>query len=252
MRSPVVIVTGASKGIGLATLSILLTKFNATCISFSRSITPELRDLASDRLLALECDVADESAVKDCVEKAIGKYHYIDGLVLNAGTLDPICRIGDDIPISEWKKNFDINFFSLVTVIQATLPSLRTSELGGRIVFVSSGAAVKGFPGWGPYNASKAALNSLCRTIAEEEPSIFSVAVRPGVVNTAMQGAIRENGASAMGSGHQPFLDLHTNGLLLEPEAPGHVLAALALQCPAELSGRFVSWDEDVCRPFVD
>ncbi|KIK68063.1 hypothetical protein GYMLUDRAFT_155147 [Collybiopsis luxurians FD-317 M1] len=253
MHSPVILVTGASKGIGLAVVSILLNKFNATCVTLSRSISPQLGNLASDRLLALECDVADESAVQTCVGRALEKFQHIDGLILNAGTIDPLCRIEDDTPMSEWKRNFDVNFFSLVTAIKATLPSLRKSESGGRIVFVSSGAAEKGIPGWGPYNASKAAMNSLCRQvlILEEESSVFSVAVRPGVVDTAMQGEIRSNGATAMGDGHQFFLDLRANSSLLKPEEPGHVIAALSLQCPAGLSGKFVSWDNDVCKPFM-
>ena len=63
-----------------------------------------------------------------------------------------------DTPLDEWKTHFDVNFFSLVTALKATLPSLRKSELGGRVVFVSSGAAIGNIAGWGPYNASKAAL----------------------------------------------------------------------------------------------
>ncbi|KAE9410636.1 NAD(P)-binding protein [Gymnopus androsaceus JB14] len=254
-RSPVVIVTGASKGIGLAATSILLNKFNATVVTLSRSITSELSDLASDRLLTLKCDVSNENSVLECVNKAIDKYHRIDGLVLNAAVLDPLCRVGDDTPLSAWKVHFDVNFFSLVTAVKATLPSLRKSEVGGKIIFVSSGAAVKGTPGWGPYNASKAAMNSLCRTLAEEEPSVASIALRPGVVKYGtfqMQGQIRTHGAASMGpAGHQQFVDLHANGSLLNPEAPGHVIAALALRCPQELSGQFVSWDDDVCKPFM-
>lgn len=70
-----------------------------------------------------------------------------------------------DISLDDWKTHFDINFFSLITALKATLPALRKSELGGRVVFVSSGAAVGNTAGWGPYNTSKAALNSLCRCV---------------------------------------------------------------------------------------
>jgi NAD(P)-dependent dehydrogenase (short-subunit alcohol dehydrogenase family) len=90
-------------------------------------------------------------------------YQGIDGLILNAGVLDPMCRIGSDIPLDEWRAHFDINFFSLVSALKAALPALRASDLGGRVVFVSSGAGVGGVAGWGPYNAGKAAMNSLCR-----------------------------------------------------------------------------------------
>lgn len=74
-------------------------------------------------------------------------------------------RIGDSTSLSEWKSHFDVNFFSLITATRAALPWLKKNSRGGRIVFVSSGAAVKGTAGWGPYNASKAAMNSLCRWV---------------------------------------------------------------------------------------
>ena len=73
-------------------------------------------------------------------------------------------RIGapePDFSEDEWRKVFDINFFSLLYAVRAALPKLRESK--GRIVFMSSGAAVGGVVGWGAYNASKAGMNSLCR-----------------------------------------------------------------------------------------
>ncbi len=88
-------------------------------------------------------------------------FGHIDGLVLNAGVLDPMGKIASpDVSLDGWKAHFDVNFFSLVTALKASIPSLRKSELGGRVVFVSSGAAVGNTAGWGPYTASKAALNS--------------------------------------------------------------------------------------------
>ena len=106
---------------------------------------------------------ADDKALTNAISDGASRYQGLDGLVLNAGTLEPSCRIGDDTPLDSWKRHFDINFFSLVTATKVALPYLRKSAHGGKIVFVSSGAAVKGMPGWGPYNASKAAMNSLCR-----------------------------------------------------------------------------------------
>lgn len=117
---------------------------------------------------------------------AISGVDRIDGLVLNAGVLEPLGLIEDSsIGLDAWHKHFDINFFSLVTAVRAALPALKRSE--GRIIFVSSGAAIKGTPTWGPYNASKAALNSLCRTLSEEEPTVTSIALRPGVVDTPVR-----------------------------------------------------------------
>lgn len=85
-------------------------------------------------------------------------------MVLNAGALDPMTRItSTDISLDAWKTHFEINVYSLVTALKAAAPSLRESPNGGKVIFVSSGAAVGGVAGWGPYNASKAAMNSLNR-----------------------------------------------------------------------------------------
>ncbi|KAG7096876.1 hypothetical protein E1B28_004282 [Marasmius oreades] len=250
-RKPVVVIAGASKGIGLAVASILLKQLDATVVALSRTISPELRDLASDDLLTIQCDVSNEAELTNAIKHGRDKFKYIDGLVLSAGALEPLCRIGDDTPLSSWKDHFEVNFFSLVTAVRATLPALRNSELGGRIVFVSSGAAVKGTAGWGPYNASKAAMNSLCRTLAEEEPDVTSIALRPGTVDTAMQQAIRDLGGKHMTqSDHQKFIRLHTDKILLRPEIPGHVIAALVLRAPKALSGQFVNWDDECCEDF--
>jgi len=113
--------------------------------------------------IALSHYSADAKALTNAISDGASRYRGLDGLVLNAGTFEPSCRIGDDTPLDSWKRHFDINFFSLVTATKVALPYLRKSVHGGKIVFVSSGAAVKGTPGWGPYNASKAAMNSLCR-----------------------------------------------------------------------------------------
>jgi NAD(P)-dependent dehydrogenase (short-subunit alcohol dehydrogenase family) len=106
----------------------------------------------------------DEPSLSATIAQVAETHGCIDGLILNAGVLEPFCRIGSpEISVNQWKGHFDVNFFSLITAVQAALPALRKSERGGRIVFVSSGSAVKGNQGWGPYNASKAAMNSLCR-----------------------------------------------------------------------------------------
>ncbi|KAJ1890146.1 hypothetical protein LPJ66_007648, partial [Kickxella alabastrina] len=76
------------------------------------------------------------------------------------------------------------------------------------------------------------------------EPSVVSVALRPGVVATDMQEQIREQGKGAMVAGElAKFVNLHTSGGLLAPERPAQVIAALALEADPKLSGGFFSWD---------
>ncbi|KAJ7498838.1 hypothetical protein FB451DRAFT_1203190 [Mycena latifolia] len=251
MPTPTVLITGASKGIGLAVTTILLRKFNANVVALSRTRSPELLALASDSLVLVDGDVTSEAAVTDAVALAIKTFSGIDALILNAATLAPLCRIADDAPLDQWKSHFDVNFFSLVTALKVVLPALRKSELGGRVIFVSSGAATKGTAGWGPYNASKAAMNSLCRTLAEEEPDVTSIALRPGMVQTDMQALLRQTGAAHMtAQDHNKFVVAHAEGYLLKPEDPGHVIAALALHAAKSLSGQFVSWDSDECADY--
>jgi NAD(P)-dependent dehydrogenase (short-subunit alcohol dehydrogenase family) len=233
--------------------NILLEKFNAIVVALSRTQTPELIALSCSALMVIECDVCDETALTNAVSLAATTYGHIDGLILNAGTLDPLGRIGNpDILLSSWKTHFDVNFFSLVTALKAALPALRKSKLGGRVVFVSSGAAVEGPTGWGPYSASKAAMNSLCRTLADEEPELVSVAVRPGKVDTNMQFELRDKGAAHMTEpGYAKFAQAYAEGTLLKPEDPGHVLAALSIQAPKSLSGQFVNWNSKECKEFM-
>ena len=154
-------------------------------------------------ILSTTISRANETALTDAISLAKSTYQQIDGLVLNAGILDPFGNIGGYPSLAAWKHHFDVNFFSLITALKAALPSLRQSNMGGRVVFISTGSAMKASPGIAPYGASKAAMNSLCRcvnsphgciqnrsygdlsrSLAEEEPSIVSVALRPGMVDT--------------------------------------------------------------------
>lgn len=153
------------RGLGLTVTAIILRKFNARVVALSRTQPPELLKLVSEDLLILPCDISDEISLSAALSNAEHKFGYIDSLVLNAGILEPLGFIGGEPSISSWKMHFDVNFFSLVATLKATLPVLRTSEFGGKVIFVSSGAALKGNPSWGPYNASKAAVNSLCRFV---------------------------------------------------------------------------------------
>jgi NAD(P)-dependent dehydrogenase (short-subunit alcohol dehydrogenase family) len=143
---------------------------------------------------------ANESHLSATISSILENRKRLDGLVLNAAVLEPQGRISDaTIGLDSWKTHFDINFFSLISAIRSTIPALRLSK--GKIIFVSSSSAVGNITAWGPYNASKAAMNSLCRcfstcvtfirlakfqdrTLASEEPDITCVAIHPGMVHT--------------------------------------------------------------------
>lgn len=87
--SPVIILTGASKGLGLKTLSILVNKFNARVVSVSRSVSSDLETLQKskpEQIKILTGDVSLRSTAQEAVDAALGAWGVLDGLVLNAGS----------------------------------------------------------------------------------------------------------------------------------------------------------------------
>lgn len=130
-------------------------------------------------------------------------------------------------------------------------------------------AATGGVAGWGAYSASKAAMNSLARTLGNEESSIVTVSVRPGTVATNMQTAIRETGLCSSslielqcysdwnnfnfnsGQSHmleadyKKFSALYTDGVLLNPNQPGSILAGLSINADSKLTGQFLDWNDE-------
>lgn len=110
---------------------------------------------------------------------------------------------------------------------------------------VSSGASIAPYQGWSAYGCSKAALNHLVQHLGVEEPDVTSVSVRPGVIDTDMQKAIREqHGAVMSRANHDKFTGLKADGGLRSPEEVGRVIALMALSVDASKSGKFVDWTE--------
>jgi len=187
----------------------------------------------------------DISQLPDCwhlVEETVARYGRIDALVNNAAVIEPVAPLERADPAA-WRRSLHVNVLGPVMLIQAALPSLR--ESGGRVINVSSGAATKVMVGWSAYCVTKAALNHINRQLAAEEPRITAIAVRPGVVDTAMQETIRVEGEKGMpAEEHARFVTYHERGELLPPDRPGKSLAALALYAPEAWSGQFLSWDD--------
>jgi NAD(P)-dependent dehydrogenase (short-subunit alcohol dehydrogenase family) len=133
---------------------------------------------------------------------------------------------------------------------QAALPHLRLGA--GRVINVSSGAAVNATPGWAAYCAAKAALNQFTSVLAAEESTLTAIAFRPGIVDTEMQATIRREGSTSMSStDYARFVQYHEQGELLPPQVPGVALAVLALHAPPQWSGAFLSWDEEKVQALV-
>ncbi|KAJ3071340.1 hypothetical protein HDU98_005471 [Podochytrium sp. JEL0797] len=249
-----VLVTGASRGIGLATCQRLLSSSETTkVIGVSRtlpSFTPELESLLalfSDRFVYVQGDLTNKATQDEALAACHG---HLDSVIFNAGLIDPIARLAT-VNLDHFKHLMDVNLFSIWELAQKAIPLLKQSPQG-RLLFVSSGAATSAYPGWGPYCISKCSLNMLSSVLAIEEPSLISFCLRPGVVATEMQVQIRrEENVKEMGvDTHTKFTGLHERGELLGPEVPGGILAGLAVKAGKELSGQFLSWNDELLKEF--
>ena len=243
--SKVVLVTGASRGVGYAIAKFLIhDPAQNKVILASRTSKPleELKSIAPDRVDYSAGDLSNPSFIKKAVDLAVTKFGRLDGLILNHGTLGQVKRISE-LELADWQNCFQTNFFSCALAAKYAIPALR--DTNGRIVIVSSGAAVNAYRGWGIYGATKAALSHLALTLKAEEPKITTVAIRPGMVDTDMQKAIREVHSSNMDeSDMKKFVGAYEEGKLVKPEQCGHVIARLVLEAPAGLSGKMLSWND--------
>ncbi|MCK5314395.1 MAG: SDR family NAD(P)-dependent oxidoreductase [Anaerolineales bacterium] len=245
MTKKTLIITGASRGLGAASARFA-AQMGANVVLMARSakeIERIVEEIQSNggQALAVPGDVGSELYCNKVIAKAVQRFGGLDALVNNASIIEPIEPLTEADP-QAWEANWRVNLLGPLMLIKAALPYLRQTK--GRVINVSSGAAVKVIRSWGAYSSTKAALNHVNRFLAEEEPDITAIAFRPGVVDTSMQATIRSSSKMSP-QDHALFMNFHTDGELLPPELPGRALARLALYAPHEWSGEFISWDDE-------
>jgi NAD(P)-dependent dehydrogenase (short-subunit alcohol dehydrogenase family) len=187
---PVAVVTGASLGLG-AVVARLLAGEGYDLVLIARGIEP-LATLGRDlrgrggAVIELPGDVAD-AAHRGRVRATVERLGRLDLLVNNASELGttPLPPLAE-YPLADLERVFRVNVVAPVALVQALLPALARAH--GLVVNISSDAAVGGYPGWGGYGLSKAALDLATRTLAEELRStgVAVVAVDPGDMRTRM------------------------------------------------------------------
>jgi NAD(P)-dependent dehydrogenase (short-subunit alcohol dehydrogenase family) len=247
MTAPVVIVSGASRGLG-ESVARRLTDMGASVVITARSaerlhrLADEIQS-AGGSALVIPGDLSLVDISKRIVRGTLERFGRIDALVNNAGVLEPLGAFADITP-TDWEYNLAVNLNGAVNLTHTALPHLR--KAGGRVVHISSGAAINPIPGASVYSIAKAALNHLNKVLALEEPEICSIALRPGVIDTEMQAVIRRDGMEGMpAQRYEYFLNLHVQRKLLPPDLPGRAVALLALYAPHEWSGEFIHWDDE-------
>jgi NAD(P)-dependent dehydrogenase (short-subunit alcohol dehydrogenase family) len=200
------IITGASQGLGRAIAesfvregaSVLLCARSERDLESARAAVAALAT-AKQKVLALPCDVADETQVNELVTSAAREFGSIHALVCNAGVYGPMGPT-ESVDLAEWKRGLETNLFGVLLPARAMIPHFRRSRYG-KIIVLSGGGATNPLPNLSCYAASKAAAVRLMETLAEELRS-FCVdvnAVAPGALKTRLIDQVLAAGPEKVG-----------------------------------------------------
>ena len=177
--APVGIVTGASRGLGLALVHGLVERGWRLVVDARAADALEAAVAGLDGVTAIAGDVTDADHRRALVDAAGPR---LDLVVNNAGALGPSPRPTlAEYPLDELVSVYDVNVFAPLALVQEALPRLAPDAA---IVDVTSDAAVEAYAGWGGYGSSKAALEQLTAILAAEHPQLRVYAVDPGDMRT--------------------------------------------------------------------
>ena len=233
------LVTGASKGIGLATAEALHAA-GAEVVLLARSEDTLRREAErlGDRASICVADMANGGALRATLARLDADTPF-DILVNNAGTIDPIGPVWEQDP-EDWERAVRINLLGVFSAVRAMLPGM-VARGRGTIVNLSSGAANGALPGWSHYCATKAGVQRLTqvagRELREAGHPVTIVGLSPGTVATDMMRTIRDSGANAVSNlpweRHIPASDAARAVLwLCGPGGAAHAGADFSIKTP--------------------
>ena len=235
------VVTGASKGIGRA-ICLELAKAGAIVALLARQsdelnqATQEVQSI-SPQSFAVACDLANPAMVTGAATEILSMAPQLDGLVHNSGDIHPIQPLLE-ADLSQWSRSMMVNLVGVQHLTQALHPSLKGTHRV-RVTTISSGAALRPLASWSAYCTAKAGLDMWTRCLADEGASenISAVSVAPGIVDTAMQQAIRSAPPEDFPL-LENFVGYHENGQLSQPEDVAVALFGLITAHTLEQSGQ--------------
>jgi NAD(P)-dependent dehydrogenase (short-subunit alcohol dehydrogenase family) len=184
---PVAVITGASRGLGLA-LARRLAADGWSLVIDARgpdALESARADLAATTtVVAIAGDIGGATHRRRLIQAAL-ELGGVDLLVNNASILgpSPLPPLAD-YPLEDLRAVYEVNVVAPLALTQLALPSLRRAA--GIVLNITSDAGVEGYEGWGGYGSSKAALEQVSRVLAAEEPAVAVYWVDPGDMRTQM------------------------------------------------------------------
>jgi NAD(P)-dependent dehydrogenase (short-subunit alcohol dehydrogenase family) len=237
LRGSRVVISGASSGIGFETARTLASKGAGVCLLARREnqLAIAAEEIGGDAW-AWPCDVADPESVAALADELEGRWGAVDGLVNSAG-IAPMARL-DETTDEVWDEAFAINVRGPFLLCREIGPLLHRGNEAA-VVNVSSTLAERAIPGMAAYNASKAALNQLTRSLALEwAPQVRVNAIMPAVVDTPIHASRGMNSEQVQAMG-----EMHPMKRIGQPGEVAAIIAFLLSDASSWMTGTVIPVD---------
>lgn len=249
LKEKVVLVTGASKGIGKA-IAFAMAKEGCR-VAISARHKDDLQELADaieqsgGTAYAIATDLTKTDEIQKLVDRIVNKWGTIHVLINNAGTIGSFSPF-EDISLEEWHQVFNLNLFANVEITRAVLPQMQQQQWG-RIINISSESGLQPDPTMCHYNSSKAAILNLTKSLSKAyaKDGILVNAVSPAAIRTQMLEEVFQKQAEekeiSLQKAESSFLQENRPNLVLEragkPEEVAATVVFLASEAASFITG---------------
>ena len=250
LKDKVIFVTGAGRGMGRG-IAEALAEAGAHVVVGDLAIesvreTAALVEKQARQALALQLNVTDPNSVNTAIAASVDRFGRIDGWVNNAGIVKMDAAL--DVTMSDWQRQMQVNVDGLFLCCQLAGQQMRGQTGGGTIVNIASNAGKVGYKNMAAYNAGKAAVISITRSLALEwaEHNINVNAVCPGGVDTPMLLGVAEFYAARLGGDpHEMVKTMKPNQMnrRIQPIEVGRVVAFLLSDQAHIIRGQSINID---------
>jgi NAD(P)-dependent dehydrogenase (short-subunit alcohol dehydrogenase family) len=244
LKGKVAMITGGGQGLGRA-IALAMARDGARVAVMARTeknIAAVVRQIKTQggQGLAIPGDVSQEADVARLINETVAAFSAVHVLVNNAAVIGPP-RFLADADSAAWNETLNVNLTGAYLCTRSVVPVM-VEQSEGKIINITSGLGQMAYPRFCAYSVSKAGLIQLTRSLAEElkEHNIQVNAIDPGVMDTAMQEAIRSLGPATLGTEvHRHFVSYQEKGALKDPHEVARLAVFLASPESDNLTGHW-------------